>query len=130
MTVVGPALSLYPSAVTSIRYNTAVIKYSYHYMIFYVCPARTISHCMRASSHYLVSHKTLLFSTTNTPLCSIIYKKELLMKSLMDGFAAYKSTTYSSQDVYVNTRSVDILNKQVFELVINRIPWQEPDSSS
>ena len=36
MTVVGPALSLYPSAVTSIRYNTAVIKYSYHYMIFYV----------------------------------------------------------------------------------------------
>ena len=50
------------------------------------------------------------------------------MKSLMDGFAAYKSTTYSSQDVYINTRSVDILNKQVFELVINRIgmarTWQ------
>ena len=43
------------------------------------------------------------------------------MKSLMDGFAAYKSTTYSYQDVYINTRSVDILNKQVFELVINRI---------
>jgi len=43
------------------------------------------------------------------------------MKSLMDGFAANKSTTYSSQDVYINTRSVDILNKQVFELVINRI---------